>query len=161
MRRDRLHAFRPFHFVLLLGLGIVFVKVVRRIKLLWIAQSLSLAVVVSLVEVTCYYYSMFILSALLSRLRRGVEQWVLCVAGISQLLAVNRFVSYYYDDRYTAQSVLFCLFAVTLLFAYWPKSKQVETAKQAEPVESKASLEAAKPTLDAAAGAEAGGPTAG
>ncbi len=154
MRRDRLRAFRPFHFVLLLALGIAFVRVVRRIKLLWIGQALSLAVVVSIVEVTCYYYSMFILSAFLSRLRRGVEQWVLCVAGISQLLAVNRFISFYYDDRYTAQSVLFCLFAVTLIFAYWPKSKAAQTAPQHEPAEP-------KPTLETASGVEASGPTAG
>ena len=35
----------------------------------------------SVVEVTCYYYSMFILAAYLSRLRRGVEQWVLVRRG--------------------------------------------------------------------------------
>src|SRR5262249_14264342 len=81
-----------------------------------------------LVEVTCYYYSMFILSAFLSRMRRGVEQWILCVAGISQLLAINRYLSYYYDDRYTSQAVLFCIFAFTLLSAYWPP-----TAQKAQP----------------------------
>jgi hypothetical protein len=82
--------------------------------------------------VTCYYYSIFILAAVLSRHRRDIEQWILAVAGISQLLAVNRHISYYYDDRYTAQSVLFCLFAVTLLVAYWPAQKK--TAKAPEGV---------------------------
>ena len=82
----------------------------------------------SVVEVTCYYYSMFILTAVLSRMRRGVEQWVLCVAGISQLVAINRYFSYFYDDRYTAQSVVFFIFAVSLVFAYWPKQKKAETA---------------------------------
>jgi hypothetical protein len=124
MRRDRLHAFRPLHVVLLIALGFVFVKVVRRVKSLWIALALSLAVVISVVETTCYYYSMFILAALLSRHRRGVEAWVLCVAGVSQLLAVNRFLSYFYDDLYTTQSVLFCGFALSLLFAYWPPANQ-------------------------------------
>ena len=70
---------------------------VRRVSSLWIAQALSLVIVVSLVEVTCYYYSMFILAAFLSRLRRGVEQWVLCVAGVSQLVVVNRSSRIYYD----------------------------------------------------------------
>ncbi|HMI85439.1 MAG TPA: hypothetical protein VK550_15190 [Polyangiaceae bacterium] len=124
MRRDRLHAFRPLHVVLLIALGFVFVKVVRRVKSLWIALALSLAVVISVVETTCYYYSMFILAALLSRHRRGVEAWVLCVTGVSQLLAVNRFLSYFYDDLYTTQSVLFCGFALSLLFAYWPPANQ-------------------------------------
>ena len=127
MRRDRLKAFRPLHLVMLLGLGIAFVAVVRRIKSLWIAQALSLAIVVSIVEVTCYYYSMFILAAVLSRMRRGVEQWVLCLTGISQLLVINRYLSYFYDDRYTTQSALFCLFAFSLLAAYWRKSKKIET----------------------------------
>jgi hypothetical protein len=120
MRRERLRSFRPLHVVLLIALGFVFVKVVRRVKSLWIALALSLVVVVSVVETTCYYYSMFILAALLSRHRPGVEAWVLCVAGVSQLLAVNRFLSFFYDDLYTTQSVLFCGFALSLLFAYWP-----------------------------------------
>ena len=143
MRRERLRAFRPLYFLLLAGLVAAFVHVVRRRKSLWIAQALSLALAISLVEVTCYYYSMFILSAFLSRLRRGVEQWVLCVAGVSQLLAVNRYLSSYYDDRYTSQSVLYCVFAGSLLLAYWPARKKVASvpqpsASQAEPSESAA-----------------------
>ena len=140
---------------MLAALGFAFVYVVRRIKSLWIAQALSLAILVSLVEVTCYYYSMFILAAFLSRLRRGVEQWVLCVAGVSQLVAVNRYISFYYDWRYTAQSVVFCVFAISLLFAYWPKQKKTQTLKA--PVGAvKASLsevaEAARPSQPAPQG---------
>jgi hypothetical protein len=137
MRLARLKSFRPLHIVLLLGLGIAFVKVVSRVKSLWIAQALSLAIVVCVVEVTCYYYSMFILAAFLSRLRRGVEQWVLAVAGISNLLVVNRYLSYFYDLRYTWQSILFCVFAVSLIFAYWPKQKK----KSTDPVKVKAAPE--------------------
>ncbi|HMI82606.1 MAG TPA: hypothetical protein VK550_00865 [Polyangiaceae bacterium] len=147
MRRERLKSFRPLHIVLLAGLAIAFVRVVSRVKSLWIAQALSLAIVVSVVEVTCYYYSMFILAAFLSRLRRGVEQWVLCVAGVSNLLVVNRYLSYFYDLRYTWQSVLFCVFAVSLLFAYWPKEKK----KANEP-----SKLPAKPEADAVASEASG-----
>ncbi len=124
MRTERLHAFRPFHVVLLLALGLAFVKVLSRVKSLWIAQALSLTMFVAALEVTCYYYSIFILAPLLSKHRRGIEQWVLCVAGISQLLAVNHYVSYFYDDRYTYQAALFCIFAVSLLAAYWPPQKK-------------------------------------
>jgi hypothetical protein len=136
MRRDRLKSFRPFHIVLVAGIAIAFVKVVRRVKLLWIAQSLSLALVISVVEVTCYYYSMFILAAVLSRHRRGIEQWVLCVAGVSNLLVVNRYLSYFYDLRYTWQSVLFLVFAVSLIFAYWPREKKKVTEPGKLPVKS-------------------------
>jgi hypothetical protein len=132
MRRDRLEAFRPLHVVLLAALGFAFFLVVRRVKSLWVAQALSLTMFVALVEVTCYYYSIFILAAYLSRLRRGVEQWILCVAGISQLLVVNRIVSYFYDDRYTAQAVLFCVFALSLLVAYWPRRKSQDAPKKIE-----------------------------
>jgi hypothetical protein len=136
MRRDRLRALRPFYVLMLAGLAWLFFRVVRRIKSLWIAEALSLAVVVSLVEVTCYYYSMFILSAFLSRLRRGVEQWILCVAGMSQLIAANRYLSYYYDDRYTSQAVLFSGFALSLLLAWLPKRK--EPAPRPSPTGAKA-----------------------
>jgi hypothetical protein len=132
MRTDRLKAFRPLQLVGLLVVGLMLVKVLSRVKSLWIALALSLVVFVGVLEVTCYYYSIFILSALLSRLRRGVEQWVLCVAGISQLLAVNHYLSYYYDDRYTVQSILFCLFAVTLLVAWWPPKKLVKAPEPAK-----------------------------
>src|SRR5262249_4502825 len=130
MRSSRLKAFRPLQVVLLLAVGFLMVKVVSRVKSQWIALALSLVVFVGVLEVTCYYYSIFILAAVLSRHRRDIEQWILAVAGISQLLAVNRYISYYYDDRYTAQAVLFCLFAVTLLVAYWPPQKKVAKAPE-------------------------------
>jgi len=142
MRRDQLRAFKPLHFIMLAALGLVFVYVVRRIKLLWVAQALSLAIVISVVEITCYYYTMFILAAFLTRHRRGLEQWVMCVAGVSQLLVVNRYISYYYDDRYTWQSVLFCVFAVSLVLAYWPKSKK--TTSEVEPLRTAALSAAAR-----------------
>jgi hypothetical protein len=144
MRRERLKSFRPLHAVLVVGLGIAFVKVVRRVKLLWIAQALSLGIVISLVEVTCYYYSMFLLAAFLSRHRRGIEQWILCVAGVSNLLVVNRYLSYFYDLRYTWQSVLFMVFAVSLIFAYWPREKKKATLPSKVPV---------KPTEEPSGGA--------
>jgi hypothetical protein len=118
LRRARLRAFRPLQVVIVIALGLAFAAVVKRVRLLWVALVLALAVVVAVVDLTCYYYSMFLLSALLSRHRRGVEQWILVVAGASQLLAVNRFISTHYDDLYTAESVLFCAFAASLLAAY-------------------------------------------
>jgi len=125
LRRERLRAFRPLHIVLLAGLAVAFLAVVRRVKSLWTAQALALPFVISVVELTCYYYSMFLLAALLSRHRRGIEQWLLTVACISQLIAVNRFFSAYLDDLYTAQSVLYCFFAASLLGAYFRQRKSV------------------------------------
>jgi hypothetical protein len=124
LRRARLSAFRPLHVVLLLALGAAFVVAVRRVKLLWMAQALALPLVIAMLDLTCYYYSMFLFAALLSRHRRGVERWILCVAGVSQLLAVNRFFSAWYDDLYTAQSVLYCVFAASLVVLFWPRPRR-------------------------------------
>jgi hypothetical protein len=154
MRTERLHAFRPFHIVLLLGLGLAFIKVLSRVKSLWIAQALSLVMFVCALEVTCYYYSIFILAPLLSKHRRGIEQWVLCAAGISQLLAVNHYISYFYDDRYTAQAALFCIFAVSLLAAYWPPQKKSVKAPEA----TRAPSTTETPALGATGGATTSAP---
>src|SRR5262249_38670461 len=139
MRRDRLDSFKYLRYVLWAGLALAFIRSARRIKSLWIAQAISLGMVVCLLEMTCYYYSMFILAAFLARLRRGFEQALLGLAAVSQLLAVNtRFISYYYDDRYVAQSALYVVFSVGLVFAFWPaaKSKTAAGAKTSErPVE--------------------------
>jgi hypothetical protein len=123
MRRERLHAYRFFYAAIVLAIGALLARVAWRIKSLWIVQALSLALVVALVEVTCYYYSMFILAAFLSRLRKSVEQIVLLGAGVSQLVVVNPILSYYYDDRYTVQSAVFCVLTVVLISMYWPPKK--------------------------------------
>jgi hypothetical protein len=131
MRRERLHAYRFFYAAMVIAIGLALAKVAWRIKSLWIVQALSLGLLVSIVEVTCYYYSMFILAAFLSRLRKGVEQIVLCAAGVSQLIVVNPILSYYYDDRYTAQSVVFCALGVVLIAVYWPVAKKAITSRGA------------------------------
>jgi hypothetical protein len=145
MRRDQLHEFRWVHRVAVIGLLLALGRVLVRVKRLWIAQALSLAILVSIIEVTCYYYTMFILTAFLSRHRRGIEQWILCIAGVSQLVAINRYFSFFYDWRYWSQSVVFCMLAISLIFAYWPRQKKTETLK--------APVGVSKPTLGEVAGA--------
>ena len=36
----------------------------------------------------------------------------------------NRYVSSFMDDKYVAQSVLFYIFAVSLIFAHWPQPRR-------------------------------------
>jgi hypothetical protein len=93
-------------------------------------------------------------------LRRGLEQWVLCVAGISQLLAVNHYLSYYYDDRYTVQSILFCIFAISLLAAYWPPKKEMKEPEVAKTPEAAKTSEAAKTPATETRALGAGNPAA-
>ena len=124
MRRERFAHEKPIYLAVLALIAAAFVRVTWRVRSLWIAQALSLALVIGSLEMTCYYYSFFVLAALLSRIGRGWEQIALFVAGFSELLVLNGFVSYYYDDRYTAQSVLFLLFAIGILCAFWPRRRR-------------------------------------
>ena len=70
-------------------------------------------------------------------------RWALQPQGISNLLVVNKYLSYFYDLRYTWQSVLFLVFAVSLIFAYWPKEKKKAADAKTVPVKSESEEPAA------------------
>jgi hypothetical protein len=87
----------------------------RKTKLLWLGPPLALPLVVSLTNISCYYYSMFVIAALLVTARRDLGPVLLAAGGASQILMLN---FYWVDDKYTAQAWLFCLLAVLLLAGY-------------------------------------------
>jgi hypothetical protein len=118
-RRRHFAAWKPVYVVAALGVLAATVYVLRRVRSLWISLSLSLGLCVSVAELTNYYYAMFVLAALLARLSRGFERGALLVAGLSQLL-VSGPLMIFDDDRYTAQSVLFVLYALACLLSLWP-----------------------------------------
>jgi ABC-type transport system involved in cytochrome c biogenesis permease subunit len=75
----------------------------------------------SLTNMTCYYYVIFIAFAAVVRVRRSVAPAMLATAASSQIL-LNHF--YWIDDRYTALSYLFFAFAlVPLLVMSRPLTK--------------------------------------
>jgi cell division protein FtsW (lipid II flippase) len=78
-------------------------------------MALSLPVVFGLTNLTCYYYSMFILGAVLIRARPTIGPAFLAVSGASQVV-----LHYYYwvDDKYVAMSWLYLLLCVMLLYVY-------------------------------------------
>ena len=131
-RRDRFEKLKPVFYAIVAAVAVALAFVLRRVKSLWIALCLSVVMVASLVELTCYYYSFFILAALLSRLRRDFEHAALVVAGTSQLLVNIPKISYYYDDRYTVQSVLFFVYAVGIVVAFWPTAKAALQARTSQ-----------------------------
>ncbi len=120
-RRERFAALKPVYFVAVLGVLAATAYVLRRVRSLWIGLPLGLALCVSVAELTNYYYSMFVLAALLARLSRGFERGALLVAGLSQLLASGPLLTFD-DDRYTAQSVLFVAYALACLLSLWPRA---------------------------------------
>ena len=87
----------------------------HRTKLLWIGMALSVPIVISLTNLTCYYFSIFLAAAVLGRVRPALAPAYLALAGASQVLH-GRF--YWIDDKYTAQSYLFFAFGLCTLYAY-------------------------------------------
>ncbi len=122
-RLDRFEALKPVYLVLVAGLMAWTVWALRRTKLLWVGQALSLALCMSLANVACYYFSMFVIASALVRVRPMLAPVLLVGSGASQILLG----SYYWaDDRYTAQSYLFFALGIILLYAY---SRPFSTAR--------------------------------
>jgi hypothetical protein len=86
----------------------------RRTKLLWIGMCLSLPLLITVLNLTCYYYACFVVAAALVRLRGALGPAYLALAGSSQIL-LARF--YWIDDEYAALSYLFYAFGLCMLYA--------------------------------------------
>ena len=114
-RVRRFHERIVLFWAIILTLGGWTVWSLRRTKLLWVGMALSLPVVFGLTNLTCYYYSMFILGAVLIRARPPIGPAFLAVSGASQVV-----LHYYYwvDDKYVAMSWLYLLLCVMLLYVY-------------------------------------------
>lgn len=90
----------------------------RRTKLLWVGPALSLVLIMSLVDLTCYYYSMFMILAILIRQRPPLGPALLAGSGASALLLWDSTGFYYVDDRFTVQAYLFLILALLSLYTY-------------------------------------------
>lgn len=98
----------------------------HRSRLLWLAPPLSLPLVMCLTDLTCYYYSMFIVAGVLAHARKPIGITLLVTAAASVVLLgrdigyadVGLSGFYYVDDNFTAQSYLFFLFCALMLWAY-------------------------------------------
>jgi hypothetical protein len=110
----RVGARRPL-FIVINALVLAWVAwVLRRIRRLWVGMALGVPLVMSALNLTCYYYAFFIALAVVVRLNRALGPAYLALAGASQIL-LARF--YWIDDRYVAQSLIFYAFALSTLYA--------------------------------------------
>jgi hypothetical protein len=114
-RNERFQKMKPVFVVIVLGLFAWTVWALRRTKLLWVGLGLSLPLTMALTNLTCYYYSMFIAAAPLVALRPSFGPAYLATSGASQILLIKY---YFVDDKYTAQSWLFALLCVVILYVY-------------------------------------------
>jgi hypothetical protein len=90
----------------------------RRTKLLWVGPALSVVLVMSLVDLTCYYYSLFMIVPILIRARPPLGPTLLAGSGASALLLWDSTGFYYVDDRFTVQAYLFLVLALLTLYTY-------------------------------------------
>ena len=111
---SRKHARRPLQLTLaalVLGWTAWALSGIRR---LWVGMALSLPLMLSLLNLTCYYYCFFVAGATLITLCPALGPAYLALAAASQVLA-TRF--YWYDDQHVALSLLFYAFALSTLYA--------------------------------------------
>jgi hypothetical protein len=90
----------------------------RRTKLLWVGMALTVPLVISLTNLTCYYYSLFMVAGALVLARPQIGPALLVTSGVSQIMLYAPYGYYWVDDRFTAQSWLFYAMGILLLFAY-------------------------------------------
>jgi hypothetical protein len=125
-RNDRKDIMRPLQIGIFAGLWLWIAWAVRGSFRTWIGPALSLPLVMALTDLTCYYYSIYILAAVLTAVRRPLGVALLATAAGSVVLlgksigyADLGFSGFYYvDDNFTAQSYLFFLFGLLMLWGY-------------------------------------------
>ncbi|MCC6216852.1 MAG: hypothetical protein IT376_18480 [Polyangiaceae bacterium] len=114
-RNERFKRIKPLFLAIVAFVGLWTAWALRRTKHLWIGLCLSLPLVMSLTNLTCYYYSMYIIAPALMVVRPGFGAVALVVSGASYVL----YKSYYWvDDQFTGISWLFLLFSGLILYAY-------------------------------------------
>jgi hypothetical protein len=115
MRKQRVHDLRIVYYggiALMMG---AFVYACWKLKNLWIVEALGCLPAMILIELTCYYYSFFIFGAMLSKGRRPIEFALIIAALLTELCHLNYG---WFDDRFTAMSVVFLALAVFMTGMY-------------------------------------------
>lgn len=114
-RIDRIHERKPWYLAIILVTFAWMAWALRRTKLLWVGIPMGLLLTMSLTNLTCYYYSMFIAGAVLVRQRPTFAPAFLMASAASQIVLVKY---YWVDDRFTAMSWIFYAVGVMILYVY-------------------------------------------
>ena len=114
-RRDRFDHLKPVFFAMNAGVLLWMAWALRRTKSLWIAAGLAVPLVISLTNLTCYYYCMFLITIPLIAVMPSLAPALLVTAGASQIVLRS---FYFIDDQYTAESYLFYAMGLLVLYAF-------------------------------------------
>jgi hypothetical protein len=117
-RLDRKEDMAPVRWGIRLLLMLWIGWALRRTKLLWVGPALSVVLVMSFVDLTCYYYSLFMIVPIILRQRPPLGPAMLAGSAGSALLLWRGSGFYYVDDRFTVQAYLFLILALLSLFTY-------------------------------------------
>jgi hypothetical protein len=115
MRRARVKHLAPIYYGGILAMAACFAYACWRIKNLWIVQALGCLMTTICVELTCYYYSYFILGALLTKGRKQIEYALLICAALTEIFHLNYG---WFDDRFTAMSIPFVVLGLFMVLIY-------------------------------------------
>jgi len=115
LRGERYDAYRWAGLAVIAFTAVFFVWVVRGLRPLWVAGSLGQVFIVVGAQLTSYYYSFLVLSALLVRARPGLELPLFAFVILSQL-TFGLFP--WNDDRYAALTLLSLLLCYGLIAAF-------------------------------------------
>lgn len=117
-RIDRFKMMKPLFLAICAGVFAWTVWALRRTKLLWVGLGLSVCLVISLTNLTCYYYSLFMAAPALVAARPSLGPVLVAASGISTILLNTPSGFYWVDDRFVAQAWLFYALSLMFLFAY-------------------------------------------
>jgi len=117
-RSTRFKQMKPIFLVILAGVFAWTAWAMRRTKLLWLCLPLSLPLVCTLSNMTCYYYSLFITLCALVHVRKALGPPMLVTAGVSSFMLWPPRGYYWVDDRFVAQAYLFIGLCLMGLWIY-------------------------------------------
>lgn len=115
VRGERYDRYRWLGYGIIAISGVFFVGVVRRVRPLWIAGGLGQVLIVLGAQLTSYYYSFLVLSALLTKARPRLEVPLFAFVILSQLVF---WMLPWNDDRYAALTLISLLLCYGLLLAF-------------------------------------------
>ncbi|MGE5176620.1 MAG: discoidin domain-containing protein [Hyphomicrobiales bacterium] len=117
-RRNTLNGLfgRPLFYALVLGYAaLLFFRVVRREMEWWVMAAFGFGVIPIFLEMTCYYFSFLVAAAFFYGRRDAIPIGLLYLAAVTQFI---EFQTYYYDIRYTSESVAVIAFVVWATWVY-------------------------------------------
>lgn len=117
-RNDRFDKMKPVYIAIMLGLLAWTVWALRRTKHLWVGTALSLPFVMSFENLTCYYYSFFMVGAALVAVRPTLGVPFLMASAIGKILQYSPDGFYWVDDRWVAITYVYFILSLILLYGY-------------------------------------------